>query len=213
MKRHISFVFAGLVALGAALAGPVGAQTAPAATTAARLEGEDMVIGAPDAKITIVEYASLTCPHCAAFHAEVLPKLKTEFVDTGVVKFVYRDFPLDRVALTTAQIARCLPPERYFGFLDALFRQQESWASGRDGEAMVAKVKQLARLAGLSTEKADACVADPEKQAKVANMRFAGEKEFDIRGTPTLIINGRKYTGSMEFVDLDKFLKSLAGRS
>ena len=212
MERHISLIFAGLAAVFLLAAEPVFAQT-PAAASAARLEGEDMVIGAPDAKITIIEYASLTCPHCAAFHAEAMPRLKAEFVDTGIVKFVYRDFPLDRVALTAAQIARCLPPERYFGFIDALFKQQEVWAAGRDGEAMVARVKQLARLAGLSTEKADACVADPALQNKVATMRFNGEKEFDVRGTPTLIVNGKKYTGSMEFTDLDKFLKSVAGRS
>ena len=212
MERHISLIFAGLAAVFLLAAEPVLAQT-PSAASAARLEGEDMVMGAPDAKITIIEYASLTCPHCATFHAEAIPRLKTEFIDTGLVKFVYRDFPLDRVALSAAQIARCLPPERYFGFIDALFKQQEVWAAGRDGEAMVARVKQLARLAGLSTEKADACVADPALQNKVATMRFNGEKEFDVRGTPTLIVNGKKYTGSMEFADLDKFLKSVAGRS
>ena len=212
MERHISLIFAGLAAVFLLAAEPVFAQT-PAATSAARLEGEDMVIGAPDAKITIVEYASLTCPHCAAFHAEAMPRLKAEFIDTGVVKFVYRDFPLDRVALGAAQIARCLPPDRYFAFVEALFRQQDQWAAGRDPEAMVARVKQLARLAGLPAEKADACLADPALQAKVAASRFNAEKEFDVRGTPTLIVNGKKYTGSMDYADLDKFLKSLAGRS
>jgi protein-disulfide isomerase len=209
--RHISLIFAALAAL--LFGGPGLAQTPAASDLAPRLEGEDMVIGAANAPITIIEYASLTCPHCAHFHADVLPKLKAEYVDKGLVKFVYRDFPLDRVALGAAQIARCLPPDRYFGFLDVLYKQQDQWASGRDGEAMIGRVKQLARLAGLPPAEIEACATSAERQKKVVDMRFAGEQQFQVRGTPTLIINGKRHDGSMEFADLDKVLRPLAGRS
>ena len=210
MTRQISLIFGSL--LGAWLAAGAFAQTPAAPADGPRLEGEDMVVGAANAPITIIEYASLTCPHCAHFHQHELPRLKAEYIDKGLAKFVYRDFPLDRVALGAAQIARCLPPDRYFGFIEVLFKQQESWAAGRDPEAMMTRVKQLARLAGLPPAEAEACATSTERQNQVVTMRFAGEQQFQIRGTPTLIINGKRHDGSMEFADLDKLLKPLAGR-
>ena len=209
-RRHISLIFGGLLAWVAGEA--VLAQTPAPADLAPRLEGDDMVVGAANAPVTIIEYASLTCPHCAHFHQTDLPKLKSEYVDKGLVKFVYRDFPLDRVALGAAQIARCLPPDRYFGFIEVLFKQQEQWASGRDPEAMITRVKQLARLAGLPANEADACATSAERQNQVVAMRFAGEQMFQIRGTPTLIINGKRHDGSTEFADLDKLLRPMVGR-
>ena len=184
------------------------AQTPPA-THAARKEGEDYVIGNPDAQAVIIEYASLTCPHCARFHAETLPKIKANYVDTGLVKFVYRDFPLDRVALQAAQVARCMPPERYFGFLDVLFRQQEQWAAGRDANAMLDRVKQLAAVAGLSRERSTACVDDQALQLKIVSAAQAGERDYKINATPSLVINGKRHTGPVSFEELDKVLRDV----
>src|SRR5262249_57342023 len=93
---------------------------------------DDRILGKPDAPITIVEYASLTCPHCAAFERDTLPKLKTQYIDTGKVKLIYRDFPLDSRATLAAMIARCAPRDRYFGFVDAFFRSQDQWARSED---------------------------------------------------------------------------------
>ncbi|HEY8536600.1 MAG TPA: thioredoxin domain-containing protein, partial [Vicinamibacterales bacterium] len=114
------------------------------AKLAPRREDGDLIMGAADAPVTIVEYASLTCPHCAAFHTKTLPKLKETYIDTGQVKLIYRDFPLDRVALAAAMIARCVEPARSFAFLDVFFQQQSSWAAGSDPNRMIAALKRLA---------------------------------------------------------------------
>lgn len=192
-------------------ASPAG--TAPAAVDAAALaprrQGEDFVIGAENAPVVIIEYASLTCPHCARFHGDVLPKIKSDYVDRGLVKFIYRDFPLDGAALRAAQIARCLPPERYFTFMDVLFRQQEQWAAGRDVGAIVDRVKQLAALAGLSRDRAEACSTDAESQKKIVEMAQAGERDYQIRATPTIVINGKRHAGSNTLEELEKILQPL----
>lgn len=200
----------GLAGHGWGLASVASAQTqTPPATHAARKEGDDYVIGNPDAQAVVIEYASLTCPHCARFHAETLPKLKANYVDTGLVKFVYRDFPLDRVALQAAQVARCMPPERFFGFLDVLFRQQEQWAAGRDPNAMVDRIKQLAAVAGLPRDKSTACIEDQALQLKIVGTAQNGEKEYKINATPTLVINGKRHTGSIAFEEVDKVLREI----
>jgi protein-disulfide isomerase len=189
------------------------AATAPAATPApeagARREGEDLVIGRADAPVVVIEYASLTCPACARFHNDVLPRLKAEYVDPGHVKFVFRDFPLDRVAMQAAQIARCVAPERYFGFVELLFRQQEQWASGRDATVMIDRVKQYASLAGLPRDKATGCAEDQAAQLRIVTAAQIAEKEYRITGTPALVINGKRHTGSPNFEDLDKALRAL----
>lgn len=190
-----------------------GAPAAPgsvdAAALAPRRQGDDFVIGADNAPAVIIEFASLTCPHCARFHAEVLPRIKSEYVDRGLVKFIYRDFPLDGAALRAAQIARCLPPERYFTFMDVLFRQQEQWAAGRDINAIVDRVKQLAGLAGLSREKADACASDQDSQKRIVEAAQAGERDYQVRATPTIVINGKRHAGTNSFEELEKALQPL----
>lgn len=219
MKR-ISHILAVLAALLAFAAGPltsgeaslslVGAQaqTAPAAADLGpRREGEDVVLGKADAPVVLIEYASLTCPHCARFHNEVLPKLKAQFIDNGQVKLIYRDFPLDRVALQAAQVARCVPAERYYAFLEVLFRQQEQWTAGRDPAAMLDRVKQFAALAGLPRERATACVDDQALQLKIATVAQAAEKDHKVSGTPAFVINGKRYTGSPGFEEMDKALR------
>jgi protein-disulfide isomerase len=182
-------------------------------TLAPRKEGDDMVIGAPNAPVTIIEYASLTCPHCASFHTGSLPQIKEQYIDQGLVKFVYRDFPLDRAALWASMLARCAGPERYFGFLDVLFRQQSTWARGNDPQAIQDNLKRLARLGGFSDATFDACLKDKAVETAVLDQSLKGEREFKISSTPTLIINGTKHTGSIAFEEIDKVLKPLARRS
>lgn len=204
---------AGTAAADAARVGIAQAPAAPAAPAAPRQENGDMVMGAADAPVTIIEYASLTCPHCARFHAETLPKLKESYVDTGKVKYVFRDFPLDRVALTAAMVARCAGPSRYFGFLDVFFRQQAQWAAGNDPQKMVDSLKRLARLGGMSEAQFDACIQNREVQDAILAQRLGGEKEFGVSSTPTLIINGRKHAGALSFEEIEKAIKPLVGQS
>jgi len=166
-------------------------------TRAVRAQGSttplEASIGDPAAPVTMIEYSSLTCPHCAAFHKEVLPGLKERYFDTGKVRLVLRDFPLDESALRAAMIAHCAGPERYPAFVDVFFAQQQSWARASDP---VAALKQLARLGGLGEAEIDACLADKKLEEAVLQARLQGQNQFDIQSTPTFIIDGKAYPGS-----------------
>lgn len=158
------------------------AQSAPR-TTADMLS--DRVLGDPNAPITIYDFSSMTCPHCAAFHTETLPELKKEFIDTGKAKLVYRDFPFDAVALRASMLARCSPPERYFGFLDVLFRSQQKWITAEDPLAALA---QTGRLAGVSQQDFDACMANEELVNGLVEKRLEAEQKYEVRSTPTFVL-------------------------
>jgi protein-disulfide isomerase len=206
MRLSILALVAGLV-LPAAYATAVRADDAPAPAAAAQPEH---VLGKADAPITIIEYASLTCPHCAHFDAEVLPQVKTAYIDTGKAKLVFRDFPLDGIAVKAAMLARCMPEDRYFPFLDALFKSQASWAYVKDPLAALGR---LGKLAGLSQETADKCLADPALERAVLEQRLSGSKDFNVDSTPTLIVNGKKVGAVGTFEEFDQVLKPLASGS
>ncbi len=149
-------------------------------------------IGDPAAPVTIIEYSSLTCPHCAAFHNDVLPELKKRYIDTGKVRLLLRDFPLDESALKAAIIAHCAGPARQPSFVEVFFAQQQSWARAKDP---IAALKQLARLGGLGADQIDACLADKDLETAVLQARLDGQKQFDVKSTPTFIIDGKVQTG------------------
>jgi len=155
----------------------------------------DRILGNRDAPVTIVEYASLTCPHCAHFETAILPELKRDYIDTGKVRLVYRDFPLDQLALVAAGVARCAPPERYFGLLSMLFEGQESWARSPDP---VAALVRFGKLAGLSEEKVRSCIEDTALLDQIVAERLEGERMFGISSTPSFVIDGRKYSGALD---------------
>ncbi len=166
-------------------------------------EARDMVLGDPEAPIKIVEYASLTCPHCASFHNDILPRLKADYIDTGKARLVYRDFPLDRVALQAAAIARCAGDDRFFGFIEVLYGTQESWArSSRPIDALAAVV----RVGGLKRQAIDACLADKALVDGILAVRLRGSKKFGVRSTPTFIINGEKVVGALTYERLKDVL-------
>ncbi|MCM0020920.1 MAG: DsbA family protein [Tagaea sp.] len=175
-----------------------------------RLEGLDFVMGHPDAPVTLIEYASLTCPHCQRLHVDVMPRLKAEYIDTGRVRLVFRDFPLDRMALNAHMLARCAGPERFFAYLDVFFGQLQSWTSGSP-EQMTQSLRRLARLGGMSDAQMDQCLADPSVQAAVLNQTMIGEREHRVQATPTLVVNGTVHRGGMSFDELDRVLRPLAG--
>lgn len=204
MKYIQRFILTLAVILVAGLGAEARAQAAPAGADP-RLQ--DMVIGKADAKVTIIEYASLTCPHCASFHAEVLPVLKAEYLDTGKVKLVYRDFPLDNLAFAGAILARCGGPEKYFTFLNVLFAQQRQWATASDPKAALT---QIGRLGGVSAEQFDKCLADKALGDYILNSRLEGNQKFNVNSTPTLIINGKTEPGVPSLDDLRKKLDALA---
>jgi protein-disulfide isomerase len=171
-----------LVAAGALTPFAALAETAAPATTT---EVKDFAIGAEDAKVKIVEYASFTCPHCARFHADSWAKLKAEYIDTGKVRFEYHEVYFDRYGLWAAMTARCGGELRYFGIADMLFDKQQEWAASDDPSAVVENLKKLGRSAGMDDATLDACLKDgAQAEALVAHF----EKNFKadgVEGTPT----------------------------
>ena len=206
--RKIWFGLTGLVSLlGVSLGTVSAAPPQPTADPRALLQvtKDDRILGKPDAPITIVEYASLTCPHCAHFQAEVLPEIKKQWIDTGKAKLVLRDFPLDEEALRAAMIARCAPPARYYAFADTFFAAQDKWVRERDYQGALAK---LARLGGMGKEEFDACLRNKQLEDSIVESRFVASKTLDVNSTPTFFINGNKFTGAPTAQDFAANLES-----
>ncbi|MDZ7907851.1 MAG: DsbA family protein [Gemmobacter sp.] len=161
----------------------------------------ELVLGSADAKVTITEYASYTCPHCATFHTAVFKPLKAEYIDTGKVRFIYREVYFDRYGLWGAMLARCGGDMRYFGISGILFEKQQEWAASDDPGVVIENLKAIGRSAGLSNEQLDACYADQKMaEAMVADFQKNMEAD-DVQGTPTLFINGTKHS-NMSYADL-----------
>ncbi len=158
----------------------------------------EKVLGQSDAPVTMIEYSSLTCPHCMAFHRDTLPKIKEAYIDTGKVKLIFRDFPLGSLALAAAMLARCAPPERYFGMIEALFRSQEIWSSMNNP---LKYLERIARLGGMSKNDVEACLKNEALMKAIQAKAAAGEKEHGIRATPTFVIEGEKVSGNLPFED------------
>lgn len=188
---YMKLIAAGVFALSI---GAAKAQTTTEATPAAPVEITDFGIGPMDAKVKVVEYASFTCPHCAHFHAEVYPKLKADYIDTGKIRFEYREVYFDRYGLWAGMIARCGGEMRYFGISDILFDTQKEWAGSDDPKVVSENLKKIGRSAGMDDAAMDACLQDkPTAEAMLAHYQtnFAAD---GIEGTPTFMINGEKHS-------------------
>ena len=154
----------------------------------------DRVLGQKNAAITIIEYASMTCPHCAEFHAGPFQTLKKEYIETGKVKFIYRDYPLDRLALAAAMMARCAPKERYYPIIEIIYRTQENWAKQADPTAALS---QIGLLSGISKDAYDNCLRNKEIYEGVMKIRNEGREKFNIQSTPTILMNEKKINGNI----------------
>ena len=159
------------------------------------VEWKEHVLGDENALVTMIEYASLTCPHCAAFHSQVLPELKEKLIDTGKLKLIFRDYPLDNIALNAAAIAQCAGDDRYFGVLGLLFKSQMTWARSNDP---MGSIKEVVRFAGLTGDAVDACIADQELIDGIVGSRLTGEQEYNVNSTPSFIIGGETIAGGRE---------------
>jgi protein-disulfide isomerase len=165
----------------------------------------DMALGAGEgAKVTIVEYASATCPHCAAFHKDVWPKLKAEYIDTGKIRFIFREFPLNDPALAAFMIARAAPKESYFPLIGVFFDTLETWAKDPANGLL-----NIAKQAGFTQEKFDATLKDEKLAKGIMEIRDGGVK-FGVQGTPTFFLNGKPMRGEVTYdslkADIDKLL-------
>jgi len=169
------------------LTGAVSAQEAEVDTSTI----VEMVQGAEDAPVTIVEYASYTCPHCANFHAGPYKQLKKDYIDTGKVKFIYREVYFDRYGLWASMVARCSGPEKFFGITDLIFAGQSDWTKAGDASSIVDELRKIGRLAGIEDETLEACLQDGTKaQTLVAWYQEHAEAD-EVTSTPSFIINGK----------------------
>ncbi|MDR3536475.1 MAG: thioredoxin domain-containing protein [Acetobacteraceae bacterium] len=162
-------------------------------------------IGSADAKIVVGEYFSLTCTHCAAFAKETMPQIKSQLIDTGKVRWVFHDFPLDQVALTAALVARHLPVDRYEPFVNALFGTQDRWAFAR-GVNSTDELWKMAALAGMSRTSFDAAVGDATLRSWILQQQQADQDKWKVDSTPSFVINNQKYAGEMNFDAFNKLL-------
>nr|WP_231575850.1 DsbA family protein [Pseudorhodobacter ferrugineus] len=181
---------------------PVWAQTAPAADLPVV---PDMAIGNMDSKVVLTEYASYTCPHCATFHSEVFKDLKRDYIDTGKIKFVYREVYFDRYGLWAAMIARCGGEMRYFGIQDLLFANLTEWAGSDDPAKVVDNLRRLGRTAGLEDAAMDACLNDGAMAQAMVNKYQADSEADGINSTPSFVLNGVKHS-NMNYADLKALL-------
>jgi protein-disulfide isomerase len=162
----------------------------------------DRSLGAADAKVVIVEYASTTCPHCAKFHKEIFPTVKKEYIDTGKVKFVFREFPLNDVDLAAVMLARCAPEDKYFPLLEIYFEQQETWTKGNPRDELF----KIAQLAGFTKESFEACLKNEEVAKGIIDSRNRAESEFGVESTPTFFINGEVLRGTESIEEFKKLI-------
>ena len=165
----------------------------------------EMVLGNADAPVTIVEYASMTCGHCANFHRNTLPEIKTNYIDTGKARLIMREFPFDPRAEAGFMLARCAD-DKYFAMVDVLFQQHSSWVSVENArEALL----QISRLAGFSQESFEACLTNQELLDDVRAVRERGATDFGVDATPTFFINGNKYSGALTVAEMSAIIDSM----
>lgn len=208
-RRSVLLSLAALSAFASVIgADPAAAQAAKAEELAVPGPLGDVWLGKEDAKVTIIEYASMTCPHCANFHEKIFPVLKEKYINTGKVRFTLREFPFDPLATAAFMLARCNGNNKYYAMVDLLFAQQKAWSSApKPAEALLATVRQ----AGFTQESFEACLKNQSIYDAVKSVQERGDKTFGVDSTPTFFINGQKSSGSLSVEELDKILSPLVG--
>jgi protein-disulfide isomerase len=200
-RRHLLTALGALILIYPALS--ARAQTVNVADLMAPGPLPDRVLGSEKASVTVVEYASMTCSHCARFHTTVYPEFKKKYIDSGKVRFMLREFPLDPIAAGAFALARCLPEGKYYPMVEVLFEQQKNWAFVPDPpKALLA----IAKQAGFTEQSFEACLTDQKlSQAIEESARRANEK-FGVSGTPTFFINGQMLRGEATLDALSKVI-------
>ena len=168
----------------------------------------EMAMGSESAPITVIEYASMTCPHCAHFSETTFPELKKRYIDTGKVRFIFREFPLDRLAFAGFLLARCVPSDKYFPMIETLFAQQRDWVV----QSPLQPMRAIAKQAGVSQEAFDACLEDRKLIEGIEKVRSQAADKFGVNSTPTFFVNGKRLPGALSIEEMEKefapYLKS-----
>lgn len=206
-RRHFNQVFAS-----GALAGTVFSPFclvpqafAQADVTELMVKGplDEMTLGDADAPVTVIEYASMTCGHCARFHIDVFPQLKEQYIETGKVHFILREFPLDPLAAGGFMLARCAGNDLYFPMVDVLFEKQADWTKTNDP---VTALFNIAKQAGFTKESFDSCLSNQQLLDGINEVKNRGSEKFDVDSTPTFFINGQKASGVQSIEELGKLI-------
>ena len=163
----------------------------------------DQAMGAENAPVTIIEYASMTCPHCAQFQARTFPKLKERYIDTGKVRFIFREFPLDPLAAGAFMLARCADKDKYFPIIDLLFSTQRDWVVPNPLQPLL----NVAKQAGYTEETFNACLKNQQVLDGIQNVRDRAAKVLNVESTPTFFVNGKRVLGDVSIEDLEKEMK------
>lgn len=167
---------------------------------------KDEVEGSADAPITVVEYASMTCPHCAHFHETTLPAITEKYIKTGKVRFIFREFPFDPRAAAAFMLARCAPGDKYFAMVDVLFKQQAAWAQVQNARE---PLENIAKLAGFTQESFEACLTNQKLLDDINAVRERASADFGVNATPTFFINGKKYSGALTVEQMSAIFDAL----
>ena len=168
---------------------------------------EFIFIGKDDAPVEIKVFSSLTCPHCANFHTKVISKIKKKYVNTGKVKIIFIDFPLDLAALSASKFLHCTEKNKQMLIMDLIYEKQKEWAVGDTIDEINSNLKKIATTSGINSDKIEKCLVDEDIENMVLNGRIEGHKKYSIGSTPTIIINEKKYKGSNDFESLEKLIK------
>ena len=213
----VVLVAGGAAAWGLGLFGGESALSLASGAQNVEVKPTDEVRGNPNAQVVMVEYASMTCPHCAAFQKEVVPQIVKDYIDTGKIKYVFREYPLDGAARMASAVARCLSGDKYFAFIDLLFANQVNWvkpdASGQlTKESILAGLEMQGRVAGMSKEMVDSCADNKDNLALVDANWAEGMNRYGVNSTPTFIINGTVHAGEMPYDDIKKIIDPLVNK-
>lgn len=171
----------------------------------------EMELGNPDAAVTVIEFASFTCPHCATFHSNVYPRLKADYIDTGLIRFVYREVYFDAYGLWAAMVARCGGQMRYFGVVDMLYDDQREWSHGEDANVVADNLRRIGRRAGMTDEQLGTCLGDRDTAMALMQTYQNNVEEFGVRGTPSFVINNELHT-NLSFAEMQAIIDPLLSR-
>jgi protein-disulfide isomerase len=169
----------------------------------------DRVLGKDDAPVTVIEYASMTCPHCAHFAETTYPELKKRYIDAGKVKYIFREFPLDPLAAGASMLARCAPPDKFYPMIETLFQMQRTWAV----EKPIPPLMAIAKQAGFTEQSFNACLSDQKMLDQIQTEQKRATDKFGVNSTPTIFVNGIKQVGASSIEDLAKVIDPLLPKS
>ena len=178
-------------------------------TFSANAENKILSIGNIDAKVTVKVFSSLTCPHCASFHKNVVPKIEKEYVNNGIVQLIFMDFPLDHAALNASKLINCVSTDKQIKLLDIIYEKQNEWASASDIDEINNNLEKMFKKLGINISNFDKCLNNEDIENKILNGRIEAQKKYSINATPTIIINEEKFKKELNFKNIKKIIDKI----